>query len=81
MINRDLHINYGQNDEIVVKRQRYWKTSIEAIRTKNGNYLTWNDIKKLIRNMKRTGVKINNPETIRQNKKLMKITSDAWQKP
>jgi Ca2+-binding RTX toxin-like protein len=78
----DLYINYGDDDRIRIKNQKWNSRKIEKIELDNGYYVTDNDINRIIQDMSAfatdQGIDLTNRDEVRANSALMNVVTSAW---
>jgi hypothetical protein len=78
----DLYINYGDDDRIRIKNQKWSSRKIEKVELDNGYYVTDNDINRIIQDMSAfatdQGIDLTNRDEVRANSELMNVVTSAW---
>ncbi|MBT3581765.1 cadherin-like domain-containing protein, partial [bacterium] len=78
----DLYINYGDDDRIRIKNQKWSSRKIEKVELDNGYYVTDNDINRIIQDMSAfatdQGIDLTNRDEVRANSELMNVVTSSW---
>jgi Ca2+-binding RTX toxin-like protein len=82
MRHRDLYLQYGDDDVVMIEQQSHFKKGIERIELADGCFLTDADINGIIQQMAayavNEGICLRSVEDVRKNEALMALVANSW---